>query len=340
MRILFAGTPEVAVPSLRALLDSTHEVVAVLTRPDAPSGRGRSLRPSPVRVLAEEKGVPVLTPGSLRGDEVLAELRELDVEAAAVVAYGNLVPPAALAVPPRGWVNLHFSLLPAWRGAAPAQRAVLAGQESTGMTTFLLEKGMDTGPVLASREVAIDPFETAGSLLERMAADGAPLLVEALDALAEGTARPLPQSEEGITHAAKLTPAEAELDLTLPAPEVSAHIRGMSPHPGAWTTWEGQRMKVLGVEPLRTEAPALAPGQLHATRRQLLVGTGSEPLALAELAPAGRRAMRAADWARGAGLAEGASFGTDDHNAGDRPTHDDSTHESGVRPADEQESTR
>ncbi|MFE5774921.1 methionyl-tRNA formyltransferase [Brachybacterium sp. NPDC056505] len=330
MRILFAGTPEVAVPSLRALLDSPHEVVAVLTRPDAPSGRGRTLRPSPVRVLAEETRVPVLSPDSLRGEDVLSQLRDLDVEAAAVVAFGNLVPPAALAIPPRGWVNLHFSLLPAWRGAAPAQRAVLAGQESTGMTTFLLEKGMDTGPVLATRDVAIDPFETAGSLLDRMAVDGAPLLVETLDALADGTARPVQQSEEGATRAAKLTPAEAELDLSLPAPEVSARIRGMSPHPGAWTTWEGERMKVLGVEPVRTEAPPLAPGRLHATRRQLLIGTGSEPLALAQLAPAGRRAMRAADWARGAGLAEGAAFGAADHSADD-PAE---------RPADEQESTR
>ncbi|MBK0330054.1 methionyl-tRNA formyltransferase [Brachybacterium sp. MASK1Z-5] len=334
MRILFAGTPEVAVPSLRALLDSPHEVVAVLTRPDARSGRGRTLRPSPVRVLAEEEGVPVLTPDSLRGEDVLSQLRALDVEAAAVVAYGNLVPAAALAIPPHGWVNLHFSLLPAWRGAAPAQRAVLAGQESTGMTTFLLEKGMDTGPVLATRDVAIDPFETAGSLLDRMAVDGAPLLVETLDALADGTARPVPQDDEGATRAAKLTPAEAELDLGLPAPEVSARIRGMSPHPGAWTTWEGQRMKVLGVEPVRSEAPPLAPGRLHATRTQLLIGTGSEPLALDRIAPAGRRPMRAADWARGAGLTEDSSFG-----AADRCV-DDPADSPADRPADEQETTR
>ncbi|UEJ83167.1 methionyl-tRNA formyltransferase [Brachybacterium halotolerans subsp. kimchii] len=334
MRILFAGTPEVAVPSLRALLDSPHEVVAVLTRPDARSGRGRTLRPSPVRVLAEEEGVPVLTPDSLRGEDVLSQLRALDVEAAAVVAYGNLVPPAALAIPPHGWVNLHFSLLPAWRGAAPAQRAVLAGQESTGMTTFLLEKGMDTGPVLATRDVAIDPFETAGSLLDRMAVDGAPLLVETLDALADGTARPVPQDDGGATRAAKLTPAEAELDLGLPAPEVSARIRGMSPHPGAWTTWEGQRMKVLGVEPVRSEAPPLSPGRLHATRTQLLIGTGSEPLALDRIAPAGRRPMRAADWARGAGLTEDSSFGAADRCA------DDPADSPADRPVDEQETTR
>jgi methionyl-tRNA formyltransferase len=319
MRILFAGTPEVAVPSLRALLESSHEVVAVLTRPDAPSGRGRTLRPSPVRAVADAEGIPVLTPTSLRGDEVLQQLRDLDVEAAAVVAYGNLVPPAALAIPAHGWVNLHFSLLPAWRGAAPAQRAVLAGQESTGMTTFLLEKGMDTGPVLATREEPIDPFETAGDLLERMATTGAPLLVSTLDELAAGTARPVAQPQSGISHAAKLTPAEAELDPTLPADRVSALIRGMSPQPGAWTTWHGERMKVLGIEPVRPgpetdDAPPLAPGRLRATRRQLLMGTGTEPLALSQLAPAGRRPMRAADWARGAGLTDDAAFGPADHD--------------------------
>ncbi|PWH05679.1 methionyl-tRNA formyltransferase [Brachybacterium endophyticum] len=316
MRILFAGTPEVAVPSLRALLDSSHEVVAVLTRPDAPSGRGRTLRPSPVRELAEQAGIEVLTPKGLRGEDVQDRLRGLELDAAAVVAYGSIVPPAALAIPAQGWVNLHFSLLPAWRGAAPAQRAVLAGQECTGMTTFLLEEGMDTGPILATQEVAIDPFDTAGTLLSRMAEDGAPLLVRTFDDLAAGRARPRVQDEDGATHAAKLTPAEAEIDLARPATEVSAHIRGMSPAPGAWTTWEGARMKVLALEPVHAEGPPLAPGQLHATRKQLLMGTGTGPLALAELGPAGRRPMRAADWARGAGLSEGAAFGsatTNDH---------------------------
>ncbi|AXK45136.1 methionyl-tRNA formyltransferase [Brachybacterium saurashtrense] len=309
MRLLFAGTPEVALPSLRTLLDSHHEVVGVLTRADAPSGRGRKLRPSPVKALALEAGVPVLTPHSLRDEAVQQQLRELAPEAAPVVAYGAMVPPGALEIPRHGWVNLHFSLLPRWRGAAPAQRAVLAGQRETGLSVFRLEKGLDTGDLLATAPTAIGEFETSGELLERMAQEGAPVLLRALDALEDGTAVPVPQDHSLATHAAKLTPAEAQIDWTLPAEQVSAHIRGMSPQPGAWTLLDGARTKILGVEAAPEHAP-LPPGRLEAGRRQLLVGTGTEVLALATLAPAGKRAMRAADWARGAGLAPDAAFHT------------------------------
>ncbi len=316
MRLVFAGTPEAALPSLRTLLDSRHEVVAVLTRADAPSGRGRKLTPSPVKSLALEAGVEVLTPASLRDQEVQQRLRELDPDAAPVVAYGNLVPPAALEIPRHGWVNLHFSLLPEWRGAAPAQRAVLAGQRETGMSVFRLEKGLDTGDVIAAARTPIGEFETSGELLDRLAVDGAALLLQALDALEDGTADPVPQDHAAATHAAKLTTAEARLDWTRPAPEVGALIRGMSPQPGAWTVLDGARTKILGVEAVQPASAqalpgALAPGEIGATRRQVLVGTGTEPLAIATLAPAGKRPMRAADWARGAGLDPGTRFETD-----------------------------
>lgn len=310
MRLLFAGTPEAALPSLRTLLDSRHEVVGVLTRADAPFGRGRKLRPSPVKELALEAGVPVLTPDTLREDAVQQQLRELAPDVAPVVAYGNLIPQGALDIPRQGWVNLHFSLLPAWRGAAPAQRSVLAGQRETGMSVFRIEKGLDTGDILTTARTTIGEFETAGELLERMAKDGAAVLLAALDALEQGTADFTAQDDARATHAAKLTTAEAEIDWSLSAEQVSAHIRGMSPHPGAWTLLDGARAKVLGLEPAPEHAP-LDPGRIEATKRQVLVGTGTEPLALSTIAPAGKRPMRAADWARGAALPEGARFTTE-----------------------------
>ncbi len=299
MRVLFAGTPEVALPALNALVNSSHEVLAVLTRPDAPVGRKRRLTPSPVKARAEELGLPVLTPATLRDPEAQREIAELQVDAAAVVAYGNLVPRAALDIPTHGWVNLHFSLLPQWRGAAPAQRALLAGQEHTGMTVFRLDEGLDTGEVIATAPTQIGPLETSGQLLDRMAQDGAPLLVQVMDALEAGTATFTAQDEAGASHAAKLSPAEAEIDLTAPAEQVSAQIRGMSPAPGAWTTLHGERFKILSVEEAPEHAP-LPPGRLLATKKHLLMGTGTTPLALGMVAPAGKKAMRGADWARGA----------------------------------------
>lgn len=305
MRLLFAGTPEVALPALNALVDSSHEVVAVLTRPDAPVGRRRRLTPSPVKARALELDLPVLTPTTLRDSAVLNELRALEVEAAAVVAYGTLVPPAALEIPPLGWVNLHFSLLPAWRGAAPAQRAILAGQDRTGMSVFRLDEGLDTGDLIATAPTSIGPLETSGHLLDRMAREGAPLLVQAMDALAAGTATLTPQPSHGATHAAKLTPEQALLRFDQAAEAVGAQIRGMSPAPGAWATLEGQRFKILDLAlpagQVTPETPTgLAPGELAATRRHLWVGTGTTPLAVGTVAPFGKKAMRGADWARGA----------------------------------------
>lgn len=303
MRLLFAGTPEPAVPSLEALIASRHEVVAVLTRADAPSGRGRRLTPSPVRVRAEEAGIPVITDRPV-GEEFLATLRELEIDAAPVVAYGHILRPDVLAVPRTGWINLHFSLLPAWRGAAPVQRAVIAGDEVTGATTFLLDEGMDTGPILGTTTEQVRPTDTSGDLLDRLAVSGAELLVRTLDALEDGTLEPQSQPADGVSIAPKLTPTDAEVRWRDPALAVDRLVRGCTPAPGAWTTLPdddgGAR---LGLGPV-TPAPDitdLAPGQVRAEKKRVLVGTATHAVALGEVKPPGKKPMPAPDWARGAG---------------------------------------
>lgn len=299
MRLLFAGTPDPAVPSLEALLASRHEVVAVLTRADAPAGRGRRLTPSPVRARAEEAGIPVITDVP-RGDEFIARLRDLDVDAAPVVAYGHLLRPAVLAVPRLGWINLHFSVLPAWRGAAPVQRAVIAGDEVTGATTFLLDEGMDTGPVLGTATETIRPRDTAGDLLDRLAVSGAGLLVATLDALEEGTLRPQPQPADGVSVAPKLTPDDAQVRWDAPALAVDRLVRGCTPAPGAWTTLpDGARLGLAPVAP-RPDVTDLAPGEVRALKKEVLVGTATHAVQLGDVTPVGKRPMPAADWARGA----------------------------------------
>jgi methionyl-tRNA formyltransferase len=310
VRLLFAGTPEPAVPSLRALLASRHEVVAVLTRADAPAGRGRRLVPSPVRVAAEEAGIPVITDAP-RGEEFVARLRELDVDAAPVVAYGHLLRPDVLAVPRLGWVNLHFSVLPAWRGAAPVQHAIMAGDEVTGATTFLLDEGMDTGPVLGTATETIRPKDTAGDLLERLSVSGAQLLVATLDALEDGALRPQPQPADGVSVAPKLTTEDARVRWDAPAHAVDRRIRGCTPAPGAWTTLpgdDGAPGARLGLGPvtLRPDVDDLRPGQVRAGKREVLVGTATHAVELGRVQPVGRKPMDAADWARGArGLCDG-----------------------------------
>ncbi|MFZ5872461.1 MAG: methionyl-tRNA formyltransferase, partial [Actinomycetota bacterium] len=244
MRVVFAGTPQVAVPSLRALLASRHDVVGVLTRPDARVGRGRRSAESPVKQVAREAGVPVLQPPTLKDDAAVAELAALAPDACPVVAYGLLLPPSALAVPPLGWVNLHFSLLPAWRGAAPVQHAIMAGDDVTGATTFLIEQGLDTGPLLGRLTETIRPTDTAGDLLDRLSVAGADLLVATLDALEAGTLVPEPQSGDGVSYAPKLTVDDARVDWTLPALVVERRVRGCTPAPGAWTTFRGERLKL------------------------------------------------------------------------------------------------
>ena len=308
LRLLFAGTPDVAVPSLELLLASDHEVVAVLTRPDARSGRGRKVSRSPVAERADAAGVPVLQPRSPREPEFLERLTELAVDSAPVVAYGALVPQAALDLPRHGWVNLHFSLLPAWRGAAPVQHAVMAGDEVTGASTFRLEAGLDTGPVYGVVTEPIDPRDTAGDLLGRLSISGARLLRATLDGIAAGTLEPRPQPTEGISLAPRIEPSDARVDWSLPASVVDRRVRGVTPAPGAWTTWRGDRLRLGPVEPLPT-SPGLAQGELSVGLTGVLVGTGRGAVRLREVQPAGKRMLPAADWARGARPAPGERLG-------------------------------
>jgi methionyl-tRNA formyltransferase len=306
MRLLFAGTPAVAVPALEALLASRHEVVAVLTRADARSGRGRRVAPSPVRERAEAAGIEVITdrPRSERFAECLAAL---EIDCAPVVAYGEILPHEVLAVPSKGWVNLHFSVLPAWRGAAPVQRAIIAGDEVTGATTFLIEEGLvDTGPVLGTATETIRRRDTAGDLLARLSHTGAGLLVATLDAIEDGVCTPIPQAAEGVSLAAKLTPEDARITWTHPAIAVDRLIRGCTPTPGAWTVLpDGSR---LGISPVtlvddeRTPPRALAPGQLQIAKSSVRVGTSAQAIELGDVTPTGKKSMRACDWARGARL--------------------------------------
>ncbi len=307
LRLLFAGTPEPAVPSLEALLASGHEVVAVLTRPDARSGRGRKVSRSPVAERADAAGLPVLQPRSPREPEFLAELADLAVDCAPVVAYGALVPPAALDLPAHGWVNLHFSLLPAWRGAAPVQHAVMAGDEVTGACTFRLEQGLDTGPVYGVVTEPIGPRDTAGDLLGRLAVSGAGLLVATLDGIADGSLVPRPQPAEGVSLAPRIETADARVDWALPAHVVDRRVRGVTPAPGAWTTWRGERLRLGPVEPVPSSSPA--PGELSVGPDGVVVGTGRGAVRLGEVQPAGKRVVPAADWARGARPAPGERFG-------------------------------
>ena len=311
MRLLFAGTPEVALPALEALLGSGHEVVAVLTRPDAPAGRGRRLVPSPVKALALDRGLEVLTPTSLRDAVVLDRLAALDLDCAPVVAYGGLVPVEALDIPRHGWVNLHFSLLPAWRGAGPVQHALLHGDELTGATTFRIEQGLDTGPVFGTLTETIRPRDTTGDLLGRLAGAGAGLLVATLDGLADGSVVAVPQPLDGVSRAPRLTTQDALVRWAHPALATDRRIRACTPAPGAWTVVpDGSRLK-LGPVRLRPDVDDLPAGALSVGRSEVLVGTGSHAVELGHVAPSGKRMMAAADWARGARLADGARLGDD-----------------------------
>ncbi len=294
MRVVFAGTPAPALPSLRALLESRHEVAAVVTRPDAPAGRGRKERRSPVAVLADEHGLPLLQPAKPREPEFQQALADLAPDCCPVVAYGALIPKPLLDLPRHGWVNLHFSLLPAWRGAAPVQHAVLHGDELTGATTFVLEEGLDTGPVLGVVTEEIRPRDTSGDLLDRLSVSGARLLVATLDALEDGELRAVPQPADGVSLAPKLTPDDVRVDWSAPALRVDRLVRAATPAPGAWTTYAGLRVKLAPVTPEPTANP-LPPGVL----RDGLVGTGTHPVRLGDVQPEGKRPMPAADWLRG-----------------------------------------
>jgi methionyl-tRNA formyltransferase len=306
MRVVFAGTPEVALPALDAIVASGHELVGVVTRPDAPSGRGRRLVASPVAQRADELGVPVLKPAHPRDPEFQQQLRDLAPDCCPVVAYGALLPQSALDIPVHGWVNLHFSCLPHWRGAAPVQHAIWAGDEVTGATTFRIVKELDAGPVFGVMTERIRPTDTAGDLLGRLAEGGAGLLVTTLDHLAEGTIEARPQQAEGVSLAPTIRVEDARVDWTEPAAAVDRRIRACTPGPGAWSTYAGERIKLGPVTLTDTQLP---PGVLDVGKNHVLVGTGTQAVRLGDVKAHGRKLMAAADWGRGARLETGAEFG-------------------------------
>jgi methionyl-tRNA formyltransferase len=309
MRLVFAGTPAVALPALDAIADSAHDLVAVVTRPDAAAGRGRALRRLPVGAWADEHGIDVLTPARPREPAFLDALRAIAPDCVPVVAYGALVPPAALAIPAHGWINLHFSLLPAWRGAAPVQHAVLHGDEVTGASVFQLEAGLDTGPVFGALVEEIRPSDTAGDLLRRLSVDGASLLVAVLDAIEAGTVDAVPQPTNGVSVAPKISVADAEIRWSEPAFAVDRRVRACTPDPGAWTTFRGERFKISPVRPVGA-GPSISPGRVRVERERVLVGTATDPVELGDVQAAGKRPIRATDWARGAHLAADETLGT------------------------------
>jgi methionyl-tRNA formyltransferase len=292
VRLVFAGTPAAAVPSLEALLGSRHDVVGVVTRPDAPAGRGRTLRPSPIKQVAAAHGLPVLTPKHPREPEFQEKLRALAPDACPTVAYGALIPRSALDIPRIGWVNLHFSLLPAWRGAAPVQHAVLAGDEVTGATTFLIEEGLDTGPYFGMLTEQVRPTDTSGDLLERLATAGAGLLLATMDGLEEGTLTAVPQPSDGVSTAPKISVEDARVDWNAPALRVDRLVRACTPAPGAWTTFRDRRVK-LG--PVTLTDMRLEPGVVEGD----LVGTATSAVRMGTVRPEGKGDMAAADWLRG-----------------------------------------
>jgi methionyl-tRNA formyltransferase len=329
VRLVFAGTPAAALPTLRALAASRHTVAAVVTRPDAPVGRGKKMHRSPVAELAEELGLEALKPVRPNEAWFLDRLRAIAPDCCPVTAYGALLPQSALDIPPHGWVNLHFSILPAWRGAAPVQHAILRGDDITGATTFRIVKELDAGPVFGTLTEPIRPADTSGDLLDRLAVAGAELLVRTLDAIEDGTARAVAQPADGVSLAPKVTTADARVDWKLPAHLIDRQVRACTPEPGAWTEFgpgrsdagrsdagrsdNGQpdagrsdagRLKLWPVTlaagaGLASGGPGLAPGELLVDRNSVYAGTGTVPVRLGDVQPQGKRRMPAADWARG-----------------------------------------
>jgi methionyl-tRNA formyltransferase len=306
VRVVFAGTPEPALPALEAVAAGRHELVGVLTRPDAPAGRGRRLVASPVAQRAEELGVPVLKPEHPGDPGFQAELRGLAPDCCPVVAYGALLPRTVLEIPRHGWVNLLFSLLPAWRGAAPVQHALWAGDEVTGATTFRIVPALDAGPVFGVMTERVRSTDTAGDLLARLATGGAELLARTLDGIEDGSLEAREQPSEGVSLAPKVEVADAEVDWSRPAVGIDRQVRACTPAPGAWTTYAGERVKLGPVRP--TDREPLKPGVLEVTKNAVHVGTGSVPVLLGDVKPFGKKQMPAADWARGARLESGARF--------------------------------
>lgn len=297
LRIVFAGTPDVAVPCLQALIASQHEVVGVLTKPDAPAGRGRRVHPSAVSGAARQAGLPLSTPVS--SDEIHDALVRWTPDVVAVVAYGVLIPPGLLRLPRFGWVNAHFSALPRWRGAAPVQHAIAHGDDSICVTTFRIDEGLDTGPVLLrSDPIDIGPREDAGSLLERLSSIAAGLVVATMDGLARGELQAVPQAAEGVSLAPRIRVLDARIDWTRPVEVVDRWIRACTPAPGAWTSVGESRVRIGVPREIRHE-PAAVPGEVIASKSQVLVGARGGHLVLGAVQSTGGRWMSAPDWARG-----------------------------------------
>ncbi|MFW0112062.1 methionyl-tRNA formyltransferase [Rothia sp. CCM 9416] len=295
MKVLYAGTPELAVAPLDALLQAGHDVVAVLTREDAPVGRKRVLTPSPVAQRAQELGVPVIK-ASRWDDEIHAAVADTGAEIAAVVAFGVLLPQRALDLLPHGWINLHFSALPNWRGAAPVQRALMAGESEIFSNTFRIEAGLDTGPVFRQESTPVGEFDTAGDILNRLAATGGALLSATFADIAQG-ATGQPQTGQA-THAAKLTIADGKIDFSRTTGQILAQVSGVTPEPGAWAELGGARFKIGMLR--RSEAPTRGtPGTVHLVGKKPVVTCGDGSLELTQVQPAGKKMMNAADWARG-----------------------------------------
>ncbi len=308
MRVVFAGTPDTAVPALDAVAQSSHELVGVVTRPDAPSGRGRNLVASPVAQRAEELGVPVLKPDHPKDPDFQQQLKDLAPDCCPVVAYGALLPPSALDIPRYGWVNLHFSVLPAWRGAAPVQHSIWAGDEVTGATTFRIVKELDAGPTFGVVTETVRPTDTAGDLLGRLAESGAGLLVLTLDGIEDGSLEAREQPADGVTFAPKILVEDARVSWTEPAVAVDRRVRACTPGPGAWSTYTGERIKIFPVRVAQDRDP-VPPGVLDVTKNAVYVGTATHPVELGEVKAFGKKQMRAADWARGVRVASGEAFG-------------------------------
>lgn len=304
MKIVFAGTPATAVPTLEALVASRHEVAAVITRPDARVGRGRSLQPSPVALAAQAHGIEVLKPASTSDPEFLRALTATQARLGVIVAYGALLRRDVLDALELGWINLHYSVLPAWRGAAPVQRSIMAGDEITGATVFSLVEALDAGPVLGTITERILDDDTTGTMLDRLSDEGAKLVADVVDHIEDGDIGAVNQQEEGVSYAHKLTTEDARIDWNRPAFAVDRHIRGCTPAPGAWTTFrdgeaDGARLKV-GPLTIADES-TLDPGVAAITKREVRVGTATNDVILGEVQPHGKKPMPAADWGRGLG---------------------------------------
>ncbi|ALX66969.1 methionyl-tRNA formyltransferase [Microbacterium sp. XT11] len=311
MRLVFAGTPDAAVPTLRRLA-AEHEIAAVVTRPDAPLGRKRVHTPSPVAAAADELGLAVIKAARL-DDEVTERIVALGADLGVIVAYGGLVREPLLSTPTHGWINLHFSLLPRWRGAAPVQRALIAGDDVIGASVFQLVPALDAGDVYATRTVVLPENATADVALATLAADGAALTAEVVADISAGRARAVPQEGE-VTFAPKLTLDDGLVDWRQPLADVYARFRGVTPEPGAHTTVAGTRVKILAAHPADAERPAdagpMGPGVIAATKREVLIGTADAPLAVTRVQPAGKGAMNAVDWWRGIRSSDGLRAGS------------------------------